>query len=191
MSFGEQASVAGKLAHSLETQEKAVEALAKLGQRLNEAEDADSVVKRLLPALLELTGARIGSVLFAPRGKSALEERLVLGATHDPLNEVPVKGVGSLAYVLFRRREARCIRNLESELLGGDSHRAIAGLGSALVIPLAARNLALGMLHLYRDEPTCGFERFHLDLARVAAENAYSCILAAMLARKLSLPAVG
>jgi GAF domain-containing protein len=136
---------------------------------LAEAASATADLTSLVRGAVQATGAGAGTLMLLRPGH-ALEEVARHGAVRDPLNNVEVPGLGSLAFQLARSRKALLSHDVQGDLLTGRTHPDLKHVRTVVAAPLLAGDSALGLFALYDAGPrhwSPGADE--LRFARVAA----------------------
>ncbi|MCP3979335.1 MAG: hypothetical protein GY716_08405 [bacterium] len=123
-------------------------ALSGLMAVLSDADHAP-VPSDLMSRLLEATERSRGSLLLFKSGQDVMEERQVVPAGADPLNQAVAPSIGSAAYRLCLGNKSRYVEDVQSEVFFGVCPPGADDLSSCFVAPVVCEGAAFGALVTY------------------------------------------
>jgi signal recognition particle receptor subunit beta len=103
----------------------------------------------MMAALLRAGERTRGSILLFRRGEKTMEEREVVPAAPDPLNEAISPSVGSAAFQASQGEQPRFVEDLVAEIFFQAVPPSAEGLVSCFVAPLCCDRLRLGAMVVY------------------------------------------
>jgi signal transduction histidine kinase len=173
------------LGQRLERRARITRAIIDFGRTVTRERDPAEVLRLLLRTAVSHLGVQAATVLIVPSA-SGLREAVVHGVDSDPLLAAPA-GPVSIAGELAEAGEPVLIANDLEGMTAGAADLAIerAGFGSAIAVPLVARDRLVGMLTVYRSGERASLDEEDLELAAILGSTAAMGYANALAFRRL------